>query len=127
MREFIYLAVVYNGNLLVIRRRGQWSLPGRRKRVGESGIDCIFDEIIKEVPGLELKDLRPLGKFKGRNFFQWSPLRDKVYLARVKKQFFNNCLKNDNQMEWIKDLNGKSKISKPTRRIFWILKNEGCL
>ena len=126
MKRKICLAVVYKGKLLVILKKGKWNLPGRRSKVGEMEIDCIFDRIMKEVPGLKLKDLRPLGRFNGRNFLQWSPLRDKIYLAKAEKKFFNNCSASDGRIRWINNLEGDN-ISKSTRRIFWILKAEGCL
>lgn len=126
MRKLICLVITYNGKLLVINRRGKWVLPRKKPKIGELEVDCIFDEIIKEVPGLELKDLRPLGRFNGRNFLQWSPLRDKVYLAKAEKQFFNNCLENDGKIKWISNLK-EHKLSNSTRKIFWILKAEGCL
>lgn len=125
MREVVCLAVTYNRRLLVVKRRGKWGLPGKRPRATELNIDCIF-RVIQEVPDLRLKDLIPLGKFNGRNFLQWEPLKEKVFLAKAEKNFFDNYSKYNEQIKWIKNLEG-DVILKSTRKIFWVLKGEGCL
>jgi len=126
MREVVCLAVIYNRRLLVIKRRGEWGLPRKRPRVAELDIDCIF-RVIEEVSDLKLKDLMPLGKFNGRNLLQWKPLKERVFLAKAEKNFFDNYSKCNGRMKWIKNLEGNDTISESTRRIFWILKGEGCL
>lgn len=62
MRKLICLVITYNGKLLVINRRGKWVLPGKRPKIGELEVDCIFDGIIEKVPGLKLRDLKPFWK-----------------------------------------------------------------
>jgi uncharacterized membrane-anchored protein YjiN (DUF445 family) len=125
MEKNVCLAVIYKRRLLVIKSRRTWVLPRKKQRLGELEIDCIF-RLIKEVLGLRVEDLMPLGKFNGKNFLQWSPIRDKVYTAKAEKEFFNNTFDQENGIKWIKNLENY-RISKRTRRIFWILKNEGCL
>jgi len=125
MRKVVCLAVIYNRRLLVIKRRGKWGLPGKKPRATELDVDCIF-RAIEEVPDLRLKDLMPLGKFNGRNFLQWEPLKEKVFLAKAEKIFFDNYSKCNGRIKWIKNLE-EDGILESTRRIFWILKGEGCL
>jgi len=125
MRERVCLAVIYKKMLLVVKRRGRLVLPRKQPEQKELDIDCIF-RVIKEIPGLKLKDLVPLGKFNGRNFLQWSSIKDKIYIAKAEKEFFNISFEKNNSIKWIKNLE-KYKFSKRTRRIFWILKSEGYL
>lgn len=125
MRRNVCLAIVYKRRLLLIKSRKTWVLPRKKQKPEELEIDCIF-RIIKEILELRLRDLMPLGKFNGKNFLQWSSIRDKIYVAKAEKEFFDNSFDQENGIKWIKNLD-KHRISKRTRRIFWILKNEGCL
>jgi len=126
MRKVVCLVITYNGKLLVINRRGKWVLPWKRPKIGEPEVDCIFDEIMEEIPGLKLRDLRPFGKFRCKNLLYYGSLREKVYLARTERQFFNNCSGNNNKIKWIEN-SDECELSKRTKKILWILKAEGCL
>ena len=125
MRNDVCLAVVYKRRLLIIKKGRRWGLPREKPRVEELDIDCIF-RIMKQISGLTLKDLMPIGKFNGKNLVQWSPLRQKVFLAKAEKAFFEEYSKFNDQIKWIKNLE-EEKISRSTGKIFWILKGEGCL
>ncbi len=126
MREHVCLAVIYRRRLLLIKRKKMLVLPRKKLGPEELEIDCIFYRIIKEVPGLKINDLMPIGKFNGKNLLQWNPIRDKIYIAKAESNFFNNSFQTGNSIKWIKNLGG-DKISKKTKRIFWVLKGEGCL
>ncbi len=126
MDKHVCLAVVYRRSLLLVKRKSMLVLPRKKLRQEELEVDCIFYRIIKEIPGLRINDLIPLGKFNGKNLLRWNPIKDRIYIAKAEKNFFDNSFKAENCIKWIKNLR-KDKISKKTRRIFWILKNEGCL
>ena len=126
MKKIICLAIIYGGSLLLVKKNGRWDLPREKLETGELETDCLFYRIIKGIPNLSLKDIMPLGKFKGRTFFQWNPIKDKIFLAKAESSFFNSHPENNGRIKWIKNLE-EDGISKSTRRIFWILKNEGCL
>jgi len=126
MEKNVCLAIVYKRRLLVIKRRGTWVLPRKKQKQEEREIDCIFD-LVQKILGLRLGDIMPIGKFNGKNLLQWTSIRDKIYIAKAEKQFFNDSFgQKDGIIKWIKNLEN-CRISKRTRRIFWILKSEGCL
>ena len=126
MDKHVCLAVVYRRSLLLVKRKSMLVLPRKKLRQEELEVDCIFYRIIKEIPGLRINDLIPLGKFNGKNLLRWNPIKDRIYIAKVVKDFFDNSSQAENRIKWIKNLR-EDKISKKTRRIFCILKNEGCL
>ena len=126
MKKIICLAVVYGGNLLLVKKEGRWDLPREKLETGELETDCLFYRIIKGIPNLKLNDIMPLGKFKGRTLFQWSPIKDKICIAKAESSFFNSYPVENGRIKWIKNLD-EDRISKSTRRIFSILKDEGCI
>jgi len=126
MKKIICLAVVYGKNLLLVKKEGRWGLPREKLKVGELETECLFYRIIKEIPNLRLKDIMPLGKFSGRTLLRWSPIKDKIFIAKAESSFFNSHSENNGRIKWIKNLE-EDGLSKSTRRIFSILKDEGCL
>ena len=127
MERSVCLAIIQKKKLLVEKKGNFWDLPGRKLKADELETEFIFNEIRKEIPGLNLENLEPYGFFNGKILLRWDPLKSKIYLLKLKA---NQIIKLGNpelrKIKWISNLNG-CKLSRTVKIVFRLLKDEGYL
>ena len=127
MQRGVCLAIIQKKKLLVIKKENFWDLPGGKLEASELEIDFIFNEIRKEIPGINLENVEPYGYFNGKTLFRWKALKKKIYLLKTNQKI---RLGNPEvrKIEWISNVNiDDHKLSKTTKIVFRLLKDGGYL
>ena len=130
MQRSVCLAIIQKKKLLVVEKenkRNFWDLPGGEIETGELESDFIFNEIRKQIPGLNLESVEPYGYFNGKTLFRWKSLKSKIYLLKT-----NQIIRLGNpevrKIKWISNVNVDDyRLSKKTKIVFYLLKDEGYL
>ncbi|KWV50884.1 NUDIX hydrolase [Bradyrhizobium macuxiense] len=81
------LVAAKRGKVLLVRRRsdGLWMFPGGRRRVRESGKDCLRREIKEELPKLKLGRLNLWKEVTSKNRHSGRKMSDAIFIAKRAK------------------------------------------
>ena len=122
MQRGVCLAIIKEKKLLVIKKENFWDLPGGKLKASELEIEFIFNEIRKEIPGINLENVEPYGYFNGKTLFRWKALKKKIYLLKTNQKIRLR------KIEWISNVNiDDYRLSKTTKIVFRLLKDGGYL
>lgn len=127
MQRSVCLAIIQKKKLLVIKKGNFWDLPGGKLKINELEIDFIFNEIRRKIPGLNLGNVEPYGYFNGKTLFRWNALKSKIYLLRT-NQMIRLGNSEVRKIKWISNVNvDNHRLSKTTKIVFRLLRDEGYL
>jgi 8-oxo-dGTP diphosphatase len=87
MRMVINAAIIQDGELLLVRKKNTWILPGGKPEIGETDLECLCRETREELSGLELKNFRFYKEFEGVTPHKGDVLKAKVYFADINSSF----------------------------------------
>jgi len=102
MRESVNAAIIKNNELLLVRKRQSWILPGGKPKQNESDLECLCREVKEELSGTKIKNLRYQGKFEGYTH-KGEEFRIKLYLVDVNGRI-NDPSCEIEESRWVKDL-----------------------
>ena len=121
MRKNVYLVITWDRKVLVIEKGDCWDLFGGKPEIGESETGFLFRQLKEKVSGLKIKDFKSYGYINGKTLFQWRAINARIYIAKAVSGFEDNV-----GIKWIKN-SAECRLSKISKRIFYFIKNEGCL
>jgi len=125
MRIAINAVVIQKGNILLVKKRSTWILPGGKPEGEESDIQCLIREITKEeIPGTRLTNFKFYGEFTGKTPHRGDILLAKVYLAEIQGKIKPDAEIVD--VEWVKKPENYN-LSEITEKIIKDLRNKGYL
>lgn len=125
MRIAINTVVIQNKNVLVVRKRNTWILPGGKPQEGESDIQCLIREVTKEeIPGTRLTNLRFYGEFRGKTPHRGDLLLARVYLAEIQGEIKSGAEITD--ARWVRKPENYN-LSEITGKIIKHLRKKGYL
>lgn len=125
MQRSVCLAIIQKKKLLIIKKGNFWDLPGGKLEISELEIDFIFNEVRKEIPGINLENVEPYGCFNGKTLFRWNALKSKIYFLKTNQKIKLGNPKN-RKIEWISNIDDY-RLLKIARIVFRLLKDEGYL
>ncbi len=88
MNEVISIISIFCEEILLVKKRNHWILPGGKIQENESHKECILRELGQELPQSKLVGkLRYFGKFSG-NSPSGKPITVKCYLGDIRGNIF---------------------------------------
>lgn len=84
MRKAVGAVVIRNRQILLVRKRETWILPGGKPEGEETDIDCLAREIGEELPTVQLRNPQFYKRFTGRTPHTGDIIEVRVYLADIK-------------------------------------------
>ncbi len=66
MRTAINAIFIKNNELLLVKKRKIWILPGGKPEIGENDLQCLCREIDEELSGTKIKNIKFYNKFEGK-------------------------------------------------------------
>jgi len=83
MRTAIGAAIIRKGEILLVRKKESWILPGGKPELEESDMECLHREFGEELPGTKLNNPQFYGTFEGVTPHTKDTIRVRVYLADI--------------------------------------------
>lgn len=124
MRKEICAAIIQHGYILLVRKKEIWVLPGGKPKTGEVDIQYLLREIRKELPMLNLQNLKHFDSFFGKAPHTGDKLRVKVYFAEAIGEIIPGA--EINRAKWTGDPE-KYNLSGITQKIIFSLRQDGYL
>ena len=127
MRIAISAVIIEDGNLLLVRKKNSWILPGGKTEADESDLQCLSRELGEELSGTKIYNEKFYGSFKGRTPHRGDVLEARVYFADINGEL-RGVRNGDSISEsaWARDF-ANYNLSDITSKIVDSLKNDGCL
>jgi 8-oxo-dGTP pyrophosphatase MutT (NUDIX family) len=123
MRTAISAAIIDDGQLLLVKKKESWILPGGKPDFNESYLECLCREVREELSGTELANLRYYDEFEGITPHTGDILSAKVYFADIKGQLHQPSAEID-AYEWVRNPS-QYRLSNITSKIVDSLKKDG--
>ncbi len=123
MRTVANAAIInYNKQLLMVKKRDTWILPGGKHEPGEDDLECLCREVSEELSGTKLKDISHYANFEGKTPHKGDTLKTFVYHAKIDGPL-NIVAKEDSisEVKWINDFHNY-EISDITDKVIESLK-----
>ncbi len=83
MRTAINALCIRANQVLLLRKKQTWILPGGKPEAGEDDLSCLVRENSEEVPGAVFRIGELFGEFTGITPHSQTELTARVYLAEV--------------------------------------------
>ena len=125
MRTAIGAAIIEDNQILLVKKKKSWILPGGKPEPKESDIECLCREVEEELSGTRLKNFQYYNDFEGRTPHTGDILRAKVYFADIKGELYNSNAE-INERKWISNP-GEYNVSDITSKIIDSLTRDGYL
>ena len=125
MRVAIDAAIINDNKILLVRKRQSWILPGGKPNPNESDLECLCREVIEELSGTQLKNIRYYGDFEGKTPHTGDVLRAKVYFADIKGKLCQPSAEIE-EYKWV-NYTTQYNLSEITSKILKSLKGDGYL
>lgn len=124
MRKAVCAVIIRNGQILLVKKRETWILPGGKPEIGESDIQCLLREISEELSMLSLQNMKYFGAFSGLTPHKGDELIAEVYFADASGEATPNA--EIKAAEWT-DEPEQYKLSDITQKIVHSLRQNGRL
>ncbi|MDP2091173.1 MAG: NUDIX domain-containing protein [Candidatus Gracilibacteria bacterium] len=126
MRIAINSAIINNNKeILLVKKRDTWILPGGKPDEGESDLECLNREISEELNGAKLRNTQFYNIFVGQTPYKGDQLEARVYFAELITDILSASAELS-EAKFIKDFDNY-KISDITLKILNGLKITGNL
>ena len=83
MRTAVSAAIIEKGNIVLVKKRAHWILPGGKPENGEQDLECLCREVAEELSNTRIKEIEFYGRFIGRTPNTGDILLNRVYLAKL--------------------------------------------
>ena len=83
MREGVYAAVIKDYCILLVGKKGYWSLPGGKTKGDETDSETVTRELGEEVLGLEVKGVKYFNTIVHKTPTTHQMLEARIYLVDV--------------------------------------------
>ena len=81
--KFVNGLVLKEGNILVVKKKGFWILPGGKLDNGESDLECLSREFEEEIFGAKIKNEIPYNVFLGIIPYSKKEIIVRTYFAEL--------------------------------------------
>lgn len=86
MRKAVNLAVICEGEILLVRKKDVWILPGGKPKKEESNLDCLVREFKEELSGTKIIINSYYKPFVGETPYKKDNLKAEVYFGKIKEK-----------------------------------------
>lgn len=116
-------AIIKEGQLLIVKKKETFILPGGKPEGEESDIECMCREVGEELSGTQIKNPQYFNQFTGTSPNLGDELTLKVYRAEIDGELYDPS---DEILElaWTNDPD-KYPLAGPTRKVFDALVEQG--
>lgn len=83
MRKAINAVIIKDKEILLVKKKETWILPGGKPDSGESDLECLTREVSEELSGTEIKNINYYREFEGITPHRKDELKAIVYFADV--------------------------------------------
>jgi len=83
MRIAISAAIIEDKNILIVRKKDTWILPGGKPELDESDVNCLIREFSEELPYLKIYNFEYFNSFTGTTPYKNDELCAKIYFAET--------------------------------------------
>lgn len=104
MRKGNYAAIIEHGEILLVKKKETWILPGGKpiSNSNETDLDCLCREVIEELSGTKLKNIQYYKQVDGITPHTKDTLRARIYFADIDGEL-GKPSNEISEYKWIKD------------------------